>query len=316
MAFLPADAKLSRHGMSAGTKGFAMSFGRKIKGDTAAMEVIAAYRLDPAKYEAFRRETYQNRNAKNLRSKFKLPAKEVRSAFTPSEEGLGLGIASKVITLKLYDNPGVTDYVNMVGNLVVEASHGYDLPFRFAVLESSLVNAYACPSGYVFLTRGLLDTIHNEAELAAVLGHEISHVLFQHGLKELQQRRVQIQAEQAFDELDEAIGERDPAMVATEEELESFALSAYELIYAGRLDKYETEAHQMGMLFTARAGYDPAALADLLQRMIDTKTKSTNEHYRPQETKKRLAQIQKELQSGRWRGEFLRFDERWQKNIR
>jgi hypothetical protein len=315
MAFLPADTKLSRHGMSAGTKGFAMRFGRKIQGDTAAMEKIAAYRLDPLKYETFRNKTYQGRSLSRLRDKFSLPSQEIRHQFTPSEQGLGLGIASKVVTLKLFDHHQITDYVNMVGNLVVEASHGYDLPFRFAVLDSPLVNAYACPSGYVFITRGLLAVIRNEAELAAVVGHEITHVLNQHGLKEIQERRVQITAERAFDELEEAVGEMPDHMKATEEELENFALSAYEIIYAGRLDQYESEADQFGMLLAARSGYDPAALADLLQRMILSKTESTNEHYRPQANKKRLAEIRKELQSGRWKGEFERFEERWQANI-
>ena len=117
------------------------------------------------------------------------------------EEGIGLGIASRIGTLKLYDNKTVTDYINLVGNLLVESTPGYDLSFKFFVIDQPFVNAYACPSGYVFITKGLLQLIENEGELAAVLGHEIAHVVYQHGMQELEKRKPIIIADDAFSQL-------------------------------------------------------------------------------------------------------------------
>src|SRR5919201_4650662 len=64
-----------------------------------------------------------------------------------------------------------------------------DIPYRFAILNPDSINAFAAPAGYVFVTRGLLKQIANEAELAAVLGHEIGHVAQKHMLKVIQRNK-------------------------------------------------------------------------------------------------------------------------------
>jgi hypothetical protein len=313
MAFQPAALKLSRHGMSAGAKGFAMRFAKRINGNSQLIDQFSAYRLDPSLYEHFRDETYKNQNLPKLRKRFPIPKVEVRSDFSMLEEGIGLGIASRIGTLKLYDNKTVTDYINLVGNLLVESTPGYDLSFKFFVIDQPFVNAYACPSGYVFITKGLLQLIENEGELAAVLGHEIAHVVYQHGMQELEKRKPIIIADDAFSQLNaELPQEKDDKYKELESELDDFALAVYEIIFSGRLAQYELEADRFGMVFAARCNYQPGLMAGLLERMIKKQTISSNDHYTQEQIKRRLDNIKGVLNSGRWKGNFNNFEKRWQ----
>ena len=312
MAFHPAALKLSGHGMAAGAKGFAMRFSEHIKGNRHLIDRFSAYQLDPGLYEQFRNETYKNQNLQKLHKRFPLPDTPIRSDYTMMEEGIGLGIASKIGGLKLYDNKIITDYINLVGNLLVEASPGYDLSFKFFVIDQPFVNAFACPSGYIFISKGLLQFIKNEGELAAVLGHEISHVVYQHGLKELEKRKPIIIAEDAFSQLNSELPkEKDDRFQKVESELDDFALAVYEQIFSGRLSQYEFEADRMGMIFAARCGYPPEGMADLLERLVRSRTLSNNEHYTPEQNQKRLNNLKKILHSNKWKGHFNDFQNRW-----
>jgi hypothetical protein len=313
MAFQPASLQLSRHGMSAGAKGFAMRFAKRINGNSQLIDQFSAYQLNPELYGHFKDETYKNQNLPKLRKRFPVAKVEVRSDFSMIEEGIGLGIASKIGTLQLYDNKPITDYINLVGNLLVEASPGYDLSFKFFVIDQPFANAYACPSGYIFISKGLLQLIENEGELAAVLGHEIAHVVYQHGMQELDKRKPIIIAEDAFSKLNEEMPqEKDDKYKKLESEMDDFALAVYETIFSGRLSQYELEADGFGMVFAARCGYQPGSMAGLLERMIKSQTLSGNDHYTQEQNKKRLDNIKSALNSGRWKGNFNNFEKRWQ----
>jgi hypothetical protein len=312
LAYHPAALKLSGHGMAAGAKGFAMRFSERIKGNRHLIDRLSAYTLDPASYEQFRNETYKTQNLTKLHKRFPLPETAVRSDYSMMEEGIGLGIASKIGALKLYDNKIITDYINLVGNLLVEASPGYDLSFKFFVIDQPFVNAFACPSGYIFITKGLLQFIKNEGELAAVLGHEIAHVVYQHGLKELEKRKPIIIAEDAFSQLNSELPEeKDDRFKKVEAELDDFALAVYETIFSGRLAQYELEADRLGMIFAARCGYTPGRMADLLERLVRSRTLSNNDHYTPEQNQKRLNNLKMILQSNKWKGHFNDFQYRW-----
>ncbi|WP_243664303.1 M48 family metalloprotease, partial [Rhodothermus marinus] len=89
----------------------------------------------------------------------------------------------------LYDDPELAAYVDSLGQVILAHSHlrrpntpkeFRETPFVFRVLDSPVVNAFALPGGYVYVTRGLLAHLNNEAQLAVVLGHEIGHVAARH----------------------------------------------------------------------------------------------------------------------------------------
>lgn len=89
-----------------------------------------------------------------------------------------------VETNGVYDDSKLTAYVENLGQRMAKLSHRPRLPFVFKILDTPVVNAFAVPGGYVYLTRGILSYLNNEAELAGVLGHEIGHVAARHSAKQ------------------------------------------------------------------------------------------------------------------------------------
>ncbi|MFQ6113203.1 MAG: M48 family metalloprotease [bacterium] len=84
----------------------------------------------------------------------------------------------------LYDNPEIAEYVSQLGQRMAGISHRPNLEFHFRVLDSPVINAFALPGGYVYVTRGILAYMNSEAELAGVIGHEIGHVAARHSAKQ------------------------------------------------------------------------------------------------------------------------------------
>ncbi|MGD8379159.1 MAG: M48 family metallopeptidase [Gammaproteobacteria bacterium] len=158
------------------------------------------------------------------------------------------------------NDPQVQEYVNRVGRWVALQSDRPDLPWRFAVLDSPDINAFAAPGGYVFVTRGLLMMLQNEAELAGVLGHEVAHVTRRHHLKAIKKQARLNLLGQAASQILENRSEH-------AEMLEKIASGA-RVLYSRGLDKGdEFEADRIGVVLAARAGYDPYGLLAVLQRL-------------------------------------------------
>lgn len=84
----------------------------------------------------------------------------------------------------LYNDPQLQSYIDQLGQKMVKVSHRPNLSFSFRLLDSPVINAFAVPGGYVYITRGILAYLNNEAEFAGVLGHEIGHVAARHSAKQ------------------------------------------------------------------------------------------------------------------------------------
>ena len=85
----------------------------------------------------------------------------------------------------IYEDKALNEYVNRIGQSMVPNSHRPNLKHYFAVLDTPVVNAFAAPGGYIYVTRGILALMNSEAELAAVLGHEMGHVAARHSMKQM-----------------------------------------------------------------------------------------------------------------------------------
>ena len=83
-------------------------------------------------------------------------------------------------TMGVYKNKEMQAYVNEIGQSLAKNTERPDVSYTFTVLDSPMVNAFALPGGYVYVTRGLLALANSEAELAGVIGHEIGHVTARH----------------------------------------------------------------------------------------------------------------------------------------
>jgi beta-barrel assembly-enhancing protease len=158
----------------------------------------------------------------------------------------------------LVADEGLQEYVNTVGRWVAMGSERPDLPWRFGVIDSADVNAFAAPGGYILLTRGLYASLSDESELAGVLGHEIAHVVERHHV-ELMRSSLILQTgvevlEREFLRDREAFVRR---LVGTGAEL-----------FARRLDQdAEFEADRRGTVLAARAGYNAFGLPAVLQKI-------------------------------------------------
>lgn len=149
-------------------------------------------------------------------------------------------------------------YVTLVGTAVAQYSDRAAIPYYFAVLASKEPNAFACPGGYVFVTRGLLDSVQDEAELAGVLGHEIAHVSEKHALKLI--RKMKMLAGTA--EVSAAYLDQNP------DAFDKIVKETASALFEKGLDKdKEEDADRIGVDYAQRLGYDPHGLKDFLARL-------------------------------------------------
>ena len=176
------------------------------------------------------------------------------------EQSLGQAIALQVVARfgGTLEQPELMRYVNLVGQAVALTSDRPDIPYHFAVLKDDSINAFAAPAGYVFITNGLLKQIHNEAELAAVLGHEIAHISQKHILEVIQRSKQLAGVSQA-------------GLAAAKQNPQAFKniidTAVKKLLDEGLDQEKETEADALGDVFAARVGYDPTAYLTLLTRL-------------------------------------------------
>lgn len=179
------------------------------------------------------------------------------------EAEIGAGVASNLLgAAPLVNDPALQRYVNRVGLWLALQTERTDVDWRFGVLDTADLNAFATPGGYVFVTRGLIGIMRTEAELAGVLAHEIAHVLRKHHLNAIQKNAATgIGADALGIFLDQK------ASGLKREALDKVVNAGTEL-YARGLDRDdELEADRMGVVIAARAGYEPYGLAAVLQRL-------------------------------------------------
>ncbi|NOX49857.1 MAG: M48 family metalloprotease [Gammaproteobacteria bacterium] len=161
---------------------------------------------------------------------------------------------------KPVNNPELQRYVNRVGRWVVNQTDRAHLPWRFAVLRSNAVNAFATPGGNIFITDGLLHLLNSEAELAAVLAHEVAHVVQKHHIKAMSSLNTS--------GLSGVIKLASLTREGRSNQMTSQLVGQVKDMYLRGLDKDdEFEADSMGTIIASRAGYDPFALMAVLQTL-------------------------------------------------
>ena len=166
-----------------------------------------------------------------------------------------------------YQDPTAQAYVTRVGNRVKNASELKDQSFTFTLLDSDVVNAFALPGGYVYVTRGLLALTNNEAELAGVLGHEVGHVTARHTAQRYDRAKAgelgATAAQLAGAVLGGLLGGSEGAQMGGQLAGQAGSLGAQAYVQ-GYSREQEFQADQLGVRYLAAAGYDPDAMATFL----------------------------------------------------
>ena len=188
---------------------------------------------------------------------------EDRQADVRAEVRFGRELAARILGRHpLVEDEDLLRYVNLVGRAVARSASRPELTFRFGVLDTDSVNAFAAPGGYVFVTRGALDQMRSEAELAGVLAHEVAHVGRRHIVEELGIKGSEGSAAAGFARFLGGAGE------ATRMAFSQAVDRAVEILFeSGRKRADELEADRVGTFLLAVSGYRPGALRDYLERV-------------------------------------------------
>jgi predicted Zn-dependent protease len=220
-------------------------------------------------------------------------AEEKKLAEFRAELEIGRNMAGRLITYYgEYNDEALNAYLNLVGNYVAQQGPFADRRYMIRLLNSESVNAFACPGGYILVTMGALRQAENEAELAAILGHESAHVGNRHMMNTLlsmDKKKLEQEANAAADKTEPSAALRMRKRPQVTEQSETFkniarylgsssvaglsvlaaAKAGISLILEKGLDhKLEFEADQEGVKYAIAAGYDPRAMSAFLGRLV------------------------------------------------
>jgi beta-barrel assembly-enhancing protease len=196
-------------------------------------------------------------------------ASEASRPITESEEYyVGRAVAAQILgRYKLDQNQKLTEYVNEVGNTVARKSARPN-PFKgyhFAVLDTEELNAFACPGGIIFVTRGLIKTCQNEDQLAAVLAHEVGHVVDKDGINSISQARwTQVFTAMGTEAARQYGGVAGNLVGLFEGSIDDVFKT---IVVNGYSRQAEENADAAALTELTKAGYDPNAMVILLTTM-------------------------------------------------
>ena len=182
-------------------------------------------------------------------------------AFGADEEEVGAETDKKIVAqFGLYEDKKIQEYVTDVGQKVLAKVGNPEYEYHFKVLDHEMVNAFALPGGYVYVTRGLLAAVHSEAGLAGVLGHEIGHIIGHHGMKQMKRSLGSMLLTLGAIVASQEVRNNAAAWLTVTTSLSSQVMAGY-----GR--EMEMESDQIGMITVHEAGYDPIGIVNFLHTM-------------------------------------------------
>jgi hypothetical protein len=162
--------------------------------------------------------------------------------------------------LQMLDNSRVDDYVNTLGLRLSAKATGEQYPYHFQVVDDRAINAFALPGGPIYINRGIIEAADNEAQLAGVIAHEISHVALRHGTNQASKASA---AQVPLAILGGLLGS-DSTKTALAQLGASFAVNSILLKYSRTA---ESQADTLGTQILYDAGYDPRAMAQFFEKI-------------------------------------------------
>ncbi len=233
---------------------------------------------------------------------------------TKRELEFGRLLATQIVQkYPLLEDKKATLYVSKVGKSVAMFAGRTDIEYYFAIIDADAINAFAAPGGYIFITKGALIAMNNEAELAGVLAHEIGHINNKHIMKELPPPRET-----------KTFVDRIAALLVASGAVVSSAMTevvnkASEMLFSkGYKIEDEYEADKSAVYYAAETGYTPRGLFDFIKRIDKIKKKKGkaavyNTH--PSE-KERLKRIKKIIESEKFDMKRPKAEDRFKKELR
>lgn len=175
---------------------------------------------------------------------------------TAQEVSIGEDVCQQVEKeYKILNDAVLTQYINEVGQKVANVCFRQDVKYHFKILDSKIINAFALPGGFIYITSGAVAAMDDESQLAYVLGHEIAHVAARHGVK-------RIQSAMGTNILFSVIFKDDKHKTA-----QQIANITANLIFLGYGRKAEFEADELSTLFVYQAGYDTRGAIEFFHKL-------------------------------------------------
>jgi len=211
----------------------------------------------------------------------------------------------------LYDDPEVAEYVSDLGQRMAEISHRPHLEWHFRVLDSPVVNAFALPGGYIYMTRGILAYLNSEAELAGVMGHEIGHVTARHGAAaytRAQLAQVGLTAGYVLSETFRRFGD--------------IAETGIGLLFLSFSRSQESQSDELGVQYATALGYDAREMSRFfatLDRMAEKRGQALpsflSTHPNPEDREVRTLRLAEAAQQDAGQKKFIKARERYLSKI-
>ncbi|HXE83840.1 MAG TPA: M48 family metalloprotease [Gemmatimonadales bacterium] len=171
------------------------------------------------------------------------------------EIAMGQQYDSQVVaTIGLYPDPALQSYIQTLGKRLAATSERPNLPWTFRVVDDPAVNAFAVPGGFVYVTRGILAHMNNEAQLATVVGHEIGHVTARHTAAEMSKEQVAT--------LGLVVGSIASKQVA---QYAGVAQQALGVLFLKFSRDNENQADELGVRYSSRANFDSREMVNVMK---------------------------------------------------
>jgi predicted Zn-dependent protease len=160
--------------------------------------------------------------------------------------------------LGLVDNPELQQYVQEVGGRLARESERPNLPWSFRVVDDPTPNAFALPGGFIFLTRGMMDVMDSEAELAAVLGHEIGHVTARHSVTQISRGQL----------AQLGLGLGSIFFPSAAQSFGGLAQTGMQLLFLSYGRDAERQADELGFRYALREGFEVREMDDIFATLL------------------------------------------------
>ncbi len=289
-------SNVSRTGLAGAIKGLTGKSDKTEQGDPELLMSLLDNNITSDEFRNFIREIKAAKSS-NIDKKKLLDKEMDIPEYDPAyeEQQVGFGIASRLLKQGIFNNSEITKYVNLIARSLINNTQFYDWEFHVIVLDEKVVDGFAVPGGYVFITKGAIQNCSDEGELAAIIAHEMGHIIKKHGLQEMTKRTGHIKMDDAFSELDDETGGWDEETEKVEDDMEEIIVSSYEHVVHDRLLEYEVEADRIASVLLAQAGYDPFSIARIHSRLAVQHQKSNdifdNNYLAPNDLSKRAGLI-------------------------
>ncbi len=263
------DGSASPTQVAAAVRGFSRQYSvQRVGKPVEGIELRSSSEINPREYLKFKRERIGRWNRNIAQRRFEISSKDV-SLYDHNYESIGWAVAKRLAGKGIVHNQNFQSYLNLLGLMVTESSHRYEIPLRIYLLDQDSISGYSTPAGIIFISKAAVEFFQSEAELVFFIAHELAHLQFKHGSREIEEREIQIRRDEVFRELGQLLNYEDDndEYERVSEELSSWADQVFEYLVSERLDGYEYEADYWALVYMFRLGYNPESALQLLRRL-------------------------------------------------